>query len=47
MKSPKVGPVKPGIVKPGGPKGVAPGAMKPSMKMGGTSKNLKSIFKKK
>ena len=47
MKSPKVGPVKPGIVKPGGPKGVAPGIIKPSMKMGGSTKALKSIFKKK
>ena len=47
MKSPKVGPVKPGIVKPGGPKGVAPGVIKPSMKMGGSTKALKSIFKKK
>ena len=35
MKSKSVGPVKPGIIKPGGPKGVAPGVIKPSMKKGG------------
>ena len=35
MKSKAVGPVKPGIIKPGGPKGVAPGVIKPSMKKGG------------
>jgi len=35
MKSTKVGPVKPGIIKPGGPKGVKPGVIKPSMAMGG------------
>jgi hypothetical protein len=34
----KVSPVKPGIIKPGGPKGVKPGVIKPSMKMGGSAK---------
>lgn len=38
MKSSKIGPVKPGIIKPGGPKGVKPGVIKPAMKMGGTAK---------
>lgn len=35
MKANKIGPVKPGTIKPGGPKGVKPGVIKPSMKAGG------------
>jgi len=47
MKSSKVGPVKPGTIKPGGAKGVAPYATKPSMKMGGSCGTPKSLRKGK
>jgi hypothetical protein len=39
----KIGPVKPGIIKPGGPKGVKPGVIKPSMKAGGSASNFAKL----